>query len=167
MQKCNIHQMNNHRKALLCHLQFCHWPVCPLCSPLRSVFPPAAAPPAAPAAWGWQRWTGDPCRNSEEVNQRQCHPSGFLPYNPLLDNYTKEDSKEPHFWAVLLASFVPLIYKTKKKPSITNTSPVKTVFLTCGNLLEGALWRDNVLIIEHFTHFKNNIDTNRAHRFQW
>lgn len=69
-KKCNIYLTINPREALLYHLQFCHWPVCPLCSPLRSVFPPAAAPPAAPAAWGWQMWTGDPCRNSDKVNQR-------------------------------------------------------------------------------------------------
>lgn len=100
IKKCNTFLINNDRKALLYHLQFCHWPVCPLCSPLRSVFPLAAAPPAAPAAWGWQTWTGDPCRNSDEVNQKQCYTPGFLPYNPLLANYTKEESKELHLWAV-------------------------------------------------------------------
>lgn len=35
-----------------------------------------------------------------------------------------------------------------------------------GTLLEGALWRDNALVIQHFTHFKQNIEANTAHRFQ-
>lgn len=36
-----------------------------------------------------------------------------------------------------------------------------------GTLLEGALWRDNVMVKQPFTHLKRNIEANRAHRFQW
>lgn len=95
------------------YLQFCHWPVCPLCSPWQWASPPAAAPPAAPAASGWRTSAGDLRRSSDGNQHRKWDGLN----TELWDHWSNHVSV---FTALRSRKFVSI--KRKREASCSNIS---------------------------------------------